>query len=219
MPVANYSGALKELFEMFFVLIDDVFLHQKEIEHSNNLCSKRAYVRSVFSLIEGITYRMKQVALLCSGTNLTGSDIALLKEEIYSLNSTGLPVVKILLVPTLPNLRFSFYIISKTYNSNYKLIVSGKGWVAIKKALLIRHRLTHPKNINDITVNDDDLDCVNRAFKWYIYNFILCLKEIVSTQIVILEDENVETTSNGTEIKSIKLQMEVLEKSCKPFVV
>jgi len=176
------SDKLSQFQDLLEVLHKDAesLLHEQQSADSPTL--RRSLVRSVFALIEGTAYRMKQVALETeglSGEEFSPAERALLTEETYILNNVGRAQVRSANISILPNIRFAFYAFCKSYGADFKLPVSGKGWQALRGAIQIRHRLTHPKSATDTVVRDAELSTVMTAYRWFISNVTLALKAIV----------------------------------------
>jgi hypothetical protein len=49
------------------------------------------------------------------------------------------------------------------------LNTQSKEWIDFLEAIKIRHRLMHPKKPDDLSINQEELLAVNRAFIWF-YN-------------------------------------------------
>ena len=99
---------------------------------------RRTFIRSVFALIEGFTYSLKQVALEAAkrfDIELSKSEIALLLEESYEVNDKGLAETKKDYIQLPKNIKFAFNIYSRAYELNYKLKIDDSGWESFKEAL------------------------------------------------------------------------------------
>ena len=70
-------------------------------------------------------------------------------------------------ISMITNLKFSLYCFSKAYNRQYNLDISSKGWDFLKKAIKKRDSITHPKNISDFNVTEDDVKLFEKASKFY----------------------------------------------------
>lgn len=165
--------------ELFVALIADVerYAHDTDKENAH---FRRAYVRSVFALIEGTTFRMKQLALDYNVDRLSSAEITLLQEESYSLGDTGQLRVRQAHLQCLPNVRFAFRSLAKARGIDFRPNVSGKGWEALRESVRVRDRLMHPKDPKDLLVSDEERDLVSKAFRWFVANTTLCLHAIVT---------------------------------------
>ena len=172
------TGALKELATIFEVLSSDVDELSGKVEKgSPQDC--RSFVRAVFALIEGVNYRTKQVAI-SESTGWTAAELAMLKEEAYSLDNQGRIAVRSARIALLPNIRFTFDALSRSFGVSFELRVSGRGWEALQRAVQTRDRLMHPKAIGDLNLSASELANVKTAYNWFVANTVLCLKAIIT---------------------------------------
>lgn len=62
---------MNEVFEkyknLFSILVEDVITAEDEMRQSDTQFRRRNYIRAVFALIEGDTFRRKQTALISKG--------------------------------------------------------------------------------------------------------------------------------------------------------
>jgi len=126
---------------------------------------RRIYIRSLFAFIESCAYRLKQDAMIFKKFPL--KEVYILKEKRYHLNDKGEIVEENLHLKTLANLRFSFDVYARAWDINFKLDISDVRWEDLKKALKIRHRITHPKNLKDLVISNDEWLKVMHAEQWF----------------------------------------------------
>jgi hypothetical protein len=172
----QYSQSLKDTQQIIQVLGTDCDKHYKLCHHEDDQLHRRAYVRSVFAFIEGIVHHMKE----------TASRIGFLFGHVNAYERTALDDVKVdidakgnittkPLHPTfLNNIRFTFKISAKTIGSSFTLQTGGGGWEALRKALEVRNRLMHPKDIHRLEVTADELKASKKAFDWFLISHALC---------------------------------------------
>jgi hypothetical protein len=55
----------------------------------------------------------------------------------------------------------------------------GSGWQAFRKAVAIRNRITHPREIRDLLITDAELEDVTRAYHWFTYTVVNNLQNAV----------------------------------------
>jgi len=132
----------------------------------------RVYVRSLFSMIEGISYRMRQILLQRHHENkisLSIEQIIALSEISIEINDNGT------LKEKQKNYRFEnlFRLTYKTYCDSYNkskildIYISEDRYDLFKKALTIRNRVTHPKNVEDVFISGSDIMLFESVFKWF----------------------------------------------------
>ncbi|HYX72933.1 MAG TPA: hypothetical protein VE732_09185 [Nitrososphaera sp.] len=171
--------AYVEFQEIEVILADDVKVTGKAEKNENNRQFwRRTAVRAIFALIEGVVYRMKQLAYevhVYEGMPLPNADAALLLEESYELNDKGVAITRYNYPQIEKNIKFAFASVTRAYNITYQLNLSDARWDAFKKTLKVRNRLTHPKHTQDLIVSDEEAATMLVAYIW----FLSCLKELV----------------------------------------
>ena len=183
----NMTGSYEEYMSLFKALSDDAIAADEERTQSDNQFKRRTYVRTVFALIEGDTFRRKHAALMLhdlyqemlgvsappeqlakvTQVVFTDAEIALIREEQYELDNKGEVQTRQKFLRPAANLRLSFKVYAKATDSSYELDVGGIGWDSYLKALAVRNRITHPRYERDIEISDEDLDVIQKAFQWY----------------------------------------------------
>lgn len=129
---------------------------------------RRLVVRSVYAAVDALAYRLKQVGLSPHRTTpLSPGDVALCMEEAYELRDNGEVKVREAKLRFLPNVRFAFRAATVADVASFKLDVSGPGWGNLAAGVGVRDRLMHPKTLGDLTVTDDEIRTVFRAFWWF----------------------------------------------------
>jgi hypothetical protein len=141
---------------------------------------RRMIVRSTFSYIEGVTYRMKQQAYEAHqvfekykdhpATNFTSAELAFMVEEDHELNDKGEIVTVRAKIPITKSIRLAFKVYARANFCDYELATGDHRWDSFKKGLKIRDRLMHPKNVHDLTVTDDDFDILIDTITWFEQN-------------------------------------------------
>ena len=127
---------------------------------------RRLLIRSVFSVIESISFRVKTGALLWETNALSPGEIALIKEEDYELDDSGDVTIRKARLTLLKNFRFAFSVAAKAAGADFRLDVGGVGWQALRETIPVRDRLTHPKKLSDLSVTEDEVRKAMTAFDW-----------------------------------------------------
>jgi hypothetical protein len=144
---------------------------------------RRNVIRTFFTLVEGDTYYRKQLALMLHEASrettdgiqpsFTEEEVVLLRDAQAELSSNGTPRTQTKFLRLSANVRFSFDAIARAFGVNCPLDVEGPGWQAFLAALDVRHRLTHPKTVEDLDVSETDLANAITAIKWYFASLAL----------------------------------------------
>jgi len=176
------QSAANELLDLFQLLHQDVaaslaMIQRESVTNTVDLFWRRAYVRSVFAFIEGVTYRMKLLAFEDKDkpdVNFLPEELAFLLEEDFDLNEKGEVISTPAKISLTKNIRFAFKAIARASSINYELKVGDYGWDALRKAAKVRDRLMHPKSIEDLVVSNDDIDLIIKGSTWFVQNFQEC---------------------------------------------
>jgi hypothetical protein len=129
----------------------------------------RTVVRTFFSMVEGLAFQMRQVTLatLEPYGRLSVEEVALLREERYSLNTKGEPQTKESFQPVLSSLLFSLRTYVKNHGASFAPDVSHHGWQAMQRSVEIRNRVTHPKSVADLSLSEEDQKKLVDASHWW----------------------------------------------------
>ena len=129
---------------------------------------KRTYTRSFFSMVEGVTYQIKQISLEANkeANVLDTYEVSLLRELVGQLDDNGKVSEKDAKLTLLPNLLFALRSISKVLAVDFK-VDKRDGWEALKHAVTIRNQITHPKKIDSLLINNKDMLLIGRANAWF----------------------------------------------------
>ena len=117
----------------------------------------------------------------------------LLKEVSYELDNTGKVTPRQARIPTVANIRFALQMFTQHAAPGYVPDWGNDVYGSLQKALKIRHRLTHPKGLDDVIVTDEELEVVNHAFEWYRLTLLGAFKQ--ASELHRLEFERLTGTS------------------------
>ena len=132
---------------------------------------RRTIIRTIFADIEGKTSILKQMIYAVyefGQIELLPEELALLKEESYELENNGKIKIKDKFLRLPENIRFTVNLFSRTMlGEDRNIDVSGKEWNDFKLALKVRNCLMHPKSIEDLNVNLDEITSALHASTWF----------------------------------------------------
>lgn len=158
-------------------MLEDANWAERTLEADDSQFTRRAYVRSVFAMIEGTLWVFKQAILEAPATpgairGLTVADYALLTEKTFDLKTNGRPREhpKFLRLPD--NLRFTFGVIERYFGPGPELGVGTVRWERFLKAHAVRNRITHPKKEGDFQIADDEIGNCKKTTAWF-YKLVL----------------------------------------------
>lgn len=130
----------------------------------------RNSIRSLFAHVEGIVYGLKRLSYtkhVATNSILSVEEIAALQELGYEVKENGDVEERKQGIRTINNVRFTFKIVSKVFAIGWLPDFSSDGWENFRKALKIRHRITHPKSKADLTITSEEINIVNAAQGWW----------------------------------------------------
>lgn len=155
--------------ELWPILSKDAEKAIKIADKAPNQFNRRNAVRAVFASIEGAVYLTKNLVIAtlpqCRGF-FDEAEIALLREKRYSLNSKGQAYAQPNFLRTDENFRFAMDMLMRGIPTELDFDTNGSGWKSFKDSLSVRHRVTHPKSMNDLNINDIEFDKLKKAFNW-----------------------------------------------------
>lgn len=178
---AKYNGpsmdktveAANALSRLGKIVTQDVEECKGEMKANDTQRHRRAYVRAAISSIEAFTWLLKsQVISHRNAGNLKFAreysigEIAMLNEETYELQNKTTVIAKLKMIPVADNFVFAVTMFAGVYDSEFKLDIGVKGWEHLKAAIGIRHRITHPKDPDAMTITDDELLVVDQGTSW-----------------------------------------------------
>ena len=70
-------------------------------------------------------------------------------------------------IKLLANLIYSFDAYGRAFGIDGALDISDNRWDSLKRALKIRHRITHPKNLTDLVISNQEWQLIENAKDWF----------------------------------------------------
>lgn len=164
------ADAVEQLKSVYRILSADMDAAVAYSANHSNPFAHRTVVRTLFSLIEGLAFQMRQVtvaSLTPHAGSLTVGELVLLREERYNLNAKGEPEASENFQKFLPNLLFTIRSYGKIHGATFQADTSANGWNAMRHAVRLRNRITHPKSVADLTLSDRDQMYLIDAAAWW----------------------------------------------------
>lgn len=183
--VSNYAE------QMHRILFLDIRDTARIVVADRSPMNKRHFVRAVMAYIEGMTYRMKQIALCFSRLpreEITDAEKALLREVRFDLTQSGETKEKPYFLSTEENVRFAFKVTAKVFRVPFQLDTQSDGWKALQKIIKVRHRLMHPKTPQNLDISEEELSLAIQAAWW----FATTSHELHLTSVIRLDYETEE---------------------------
>jgi hypothetical protein len=161
---------------LFGVLSHDVSDCVDLIALPNSQTHRRSLVRAFFAYVEGVVFGLKQQALDAALEDpglFTPAEIAALREEQFIVDHHGRVSTDKKFIKPLPNIRFALESYVRDVEPSFRLDVSDARWDDLGRSLRVRDRITHPKAHADLTVSDDEVESLRRAWEWFKESLLL----------------------------------------------
>lgn len=174
----NIEDAVSQLKQVFDVLNRDVNAIIAYENFKEDESAHRSLIRAHFAFIEGMVYQLRSVALASGAKTGTFSaeEIAVLREETYSLNRKGELEKRDSFEKVLPMMLFSMSAYAKIHGAVFEPDTGSHGWEAMKKYVKIRNALTHPKSVDDLQVDEGKVEISGDAGDWFKDNLLNLFK-------------------------------------------
>lgn len=163
------KAAVAQLQTVWSILSRDVDAATAYGQMEKTPYAQRALVRAHFALIEGLSYSLRQVTLASlQGTEfLTEAEVALLREERYSIDEKGHPKTAPQFLKFPDSLLFSIRCYIKNHGATFDPDTQHPGWSAMRRAVKVRDRVTHPKTAESLDLSKEDLESFVDAAAWW----------------------------------------------------
>lgn len=168
-------------------ILEDALWAESALNSEDNKFTRRAYIRSLFSMIEGTVWILKQTVLHApvrdgKPKRLSPAEYALLSDKTYDLTSSGEPKEQTKFLKLPENVRFTFNILSKYFGIKFDLGVGSTNWNFFLEAQKIRNRIAHPKTPEEFNISDDEIQTCKMVCSWFNLLILKVLKGIASTK-------------------------------------
>lgn len=154
-------------------LLQDLVAVQKLAAIKEDQFTRRTAVRTAFALIEAMCFQMRRVIVLClflqsrRTLKLDLAILSLLAEKIPTISDNGKVSKRQQQQPMTSHIAFALRQAAELSGVDADQLFRDDGWNEFKKAVTLRHRLTHPKSKDDVQVSDDDCNYVGSGLTWF----------------------------------------------------
>lgn len=158
------------------------------IDKTKSNDSNRTYLRSLFSMIQGIAYRTRQILLERHKGNIINLEI----EQIIGLSEISIEIKDNGTIKTRPKvydfknmLLFTYKIYCERYNKTdiYMRFLSDPRYSDFLESIKMRNRIAHPKSGKDVFINGDDIQKILSAGDWYEeFTFELFMGDLITEE-------------------------------------
>jgi hypothetical protein len=166
--VSNIARGQESIIRLSIELAGDVETARAAMVSNDTQFARRQFVRATFAKLEGFTSALKQLCLRSPKieTDYSAAEIALLREETFTLDDKGEPRVAASHLKLAANIQFAFRMYARFCDLRFSLHTSESEWGDLKLAMAVRNRLMHPKKPEDLTVSKADVETASRASAW-----------------------------------------------------
>lgn len=149
------------------IVAHDVVLSLQRMEQHDNQSNRRDFVRATFAAIEGWLWDFRQNAQSVLGDvrNFTLAEQAAFAETSHAISSNG----KLIEQPRYYSMTTMFRFIIRLAEEEFgnPLVDFGSNeWQAFNEAIEVRNRITHPKDVNDFNLSENDIETVHVSMFW-----------------------------------------------------
>jgi len=152
-------------FELINVLMEDVTRTLATLRQPFDQPTLRAVFRATFAAVEGITHYLKHEALR-HADECTPDELALLREESYALTHSGEVSVSRRRLPSAYNFVFAARMALRPLQPDIVVDPHDPGRLAFERAIHVRHRITHPRELRDLQITNEEVRCLVEGFQW-----------------------------------------------------
>jgi hypothetical protein len=153
------------------VLIQDANTNYERMQADSDDLNRRNYVRSLFALYEAVLANLREsiVDRIVLKSSIKGTfdlhEIYPLLDETASISESGRVSKRPNQSPFKNLVKYVVKLACKEYQIEDN--VFDNGWNDFQSSIQIRHKITHPKYENDISINDDELKVIEKGREWW----------------------------------------------------
>jgi hypothetical protein len=170
MPTLTRAEAVAELKAIWTTLNADLDAALAFGRQNDTPYARRALVRAHFALVEGLSFSLRQVtvATLQDTPFLSPAELILLKEEGLTIDNKGqAQTIAERFLPFPNSLLFSIHCYVKNHGAKFTVDTNDPGWEAMRKAVKVRNKVTHPKSAAALELSPEDLTEFINAAEWW----------------------------------------------------
>jgi hypothetical protein len=162
-----------EFHKLIEVIDGDIVVAEERLRSEDNQPNRRQVVRILLTFVEVMFNRFRTMTAEIVGTRalIQGSvnlhELYPLMDESAEIQSNGHVRLVPKRVPLIRHLAFTIRAHAKHKNIDPTKFFSDNGWSQLQKAIRIRHRLIHPKSVEELEVSDGDIDIVRAGLIWF----------------------------------------------------
>jgi hypothetical protein len=183
-PIEHNPEVLQGIQSLIQTVLKDISDCQDSVESRDGPLARRTLVRTLFAGIEGVVWALKTTALehhRMGWVVFSQGELALLSEKTFDLDDKGQLLEKSARISLAKNIRFAFRSFAKAESVEFEIAVGEDGWELLRRAIRIRDRLMHPKNMIDLEITDKELQLIDQATSWWGGQLSKMLKTVMAS--------------------------------------
>lgn len=149
------------------ILVDDVTHALQRTENADTPTHRREAIRTIFAAAEGViwVYREHVRRTAKDLGRLTPLAEFAIQERSYAIGERGDLVEQTRFVPLTTMVRLTTKIAADVC-PGFEIDFSHVGWANLKSAIAVRNRLTHPKSVTDLSIDQNEVLVARSGFFW-----------------------------------------------------
>jgi hypothetical protein len=128
---------------------------------------RRALVRASWAHIEGTVFAVKRLLLRAcdlGSVDLSAAEREFLSELLVIVDSAGNAKLESKWFDTLSNIKRTFKLDASHFDLDWRPDFGTGGWEQLIQFLDIRHRVTHPKSVEQLDLKDSEAEIYRKAW-------------------------------------------------------
>ncbi|MCG8911001.1 hypothetical protein [Pseudomonas sp. DP-17] len=164
--------AKSELSALYLCLKSDATISLENIDPLRSGFEDRTYVRTVFSMFEGVAYATRQYILAQAAAGrykISTQEHDLLSEQTYILDGKGKIKEKENFLQFIPGFRLTISVLGRCLGRE-EYVAGAFGhhmYDSFQNGVKIRNRIIHPKLTNDLMLSRAEVATVKEAHEWF----------------------------------------------------
>ena len=179
----------EELRETFMrTLALDVLITLDRLEKDDKQASRRDFIRALFAAVEGMVWQFRE-EIRSSAEELTELPPMMamaMTEMSYSVSENGKLIDQQRFIP-LPTMIRLVTNVAKELAPSLHTPFDKTGWADLKRTIVIRNRITHPKGISDLHVSLEDTKVGWSGLIWLLEHIEYVMKAVCAAQVEYLD--------------------------------
>ncbi|KFG89166.1 hypothetical protein BV98_002993 [Sphingobium herbicidovorans NBRC 16415] len=154
--------------DLLKMLAGDVQWALDHLAQSDTQTARRNLIRCLVSAAEGMswTYRMNIMSMARHFDEANPLIEMAFAEASYAVTENGVIVEQARHISLTAMIRLTTRV-AQTFCPEVKVDFGVAGWSALKKAISVRNRITHPKQPEDLLLSDDEIEAAKAGFFWF----------------------------------------------------